>query len=74
MSKNQSIDKDIFKQIFRDHWEEFKKKFKRYSSKYYEEVIKKMLNCGDVKSGFEVRLFVYKSLTFAYTPVYKYMV
>ena len=54
MSKNQSIDKDVFKQIFIDHWDEFTKKRKRYSSEYYEEVIKKMLNCGEEFSGYSV--------------------
>ncbi len=41
------IDKDQFKQIFRDHWPEFKNTCPRYSTLYYDEVINKMLDCGD---------------------------
>ncbi|MCP4252167.1 MAG: transposase [Candidatus Scalindua sp.] len=38
---------NIFKQIFSDHWEEFKKVFSRYATEYYDEVVGKMLDCGD---------------------------
>jgi hypothetical protein len=41
------IDKDAFKQIFRDHWEEFKAACPRYNTPYYDEIIGKMLDCGD---------------------------
>ena len=41
------IDKDQFKQIFRDHWPEFKNTYPRYNTLYYDEVINKMLDCGD---------------------------
>ena len=41
------IDKDQFKQIFRDHWLDFKQTYSRYNNPYYDEVINKMLNCGD---------------------------
>lgn len=51
---NNFIDKNIFKQIFIDYWETFKTKCSRYNSVYYEEVIKKMLSCGDFSSGYSV--------------------
>lgn len=38
---------NIFKQIFLDHWEGFKKAFSRYGTEYYDEVVGKMLDCGD---------------------------
>ena len=47
------IDKDTFKQIFRDHWDSFKAVNPRYNTPYYDEVIQKMLDCGDPeKMGF----------------------
>jgi hypothetical protein len=54
MEPNIRIDKDIFKQIFRDNWGNFRRKYPRYSSVYYDEVIKKMLFCGDVVSGYSI--------------------
>ena len=54
MGSKSSIDKETFKQIFRDHWEDFKNKSPRYRAPYYDEVIKKMLNCGDVLSGYSL--------------------
>ncbi|MDP6477408.1 MAG: transposase [Nitrospinaceae bacterium] len=45
--KQAHIDKDRFKQIFRDHWTEFKNTSPRYNSLYYDEVINKMLDCGN---------------------------
>ncbi|MDI6794156.1 MAG: transposase [bacterium] len=50
MSPNHN--KNIFKQIFTDHWAEFRKKYPRYSTEYYENVINKMLGCGDTENGF----------------------
>ena len=41
------IDKDTFKQNFRDHWREFKDKYPRYDTPEYDEVVQKMLDCGD---------------------------
>ena len=38
---------NIFKQIFADHGEEFKKKCPMYDTAYYEDLVRKMLNCGD---------------------------
>ncbi len=46
-------DKNIFKQIFIDHWDEFKQSHPRYGDEYYDEVIYKMLGCGDAdKMGY----------------------
>ena len=44
---HENIDSDTFKQIFRDHWEAFKRQYPVYDDEYYDEVITKMLNCGD---------------------------
>lgn len=41
------ISKSTFKQIFIDHWETFKQKNPRYNIAYYDEVISKMLDCGN---------------------------
>ena len=38
---------NVFKQIFNDHWGGFKKAYTRYSEPYYEEQVKKMMNCGN---------------------------
>lgn len=48
------INKESFKEIFRDHWPDFKKKYCRYNTKYYEVIVKKMLNCGEVLSGYSL--------------------
>ena len=54
MEPSKRIDKDTFKQIFRDHWADFRSKYPKYSSVYYDEVIEKMLLCGDVVSGYSI--------------------
>jgi hypothetical protein len=41
------ISKSTFKQIFIDHWDTFKQENPRYNIAYYDEVIRKMLDCGD---------------------------
>ena len=41
-----------FKEIFKEHWEKFKKKFSGYNDEYYDEVVQKMLGCGDVINGY----------------------
>ena len=48
------IDKDTFKQIFRDHWDTFTATYPSlYTTGYHDEVIQKMLDCGDPeKMGF----------------------
>lgn len=47
----QRMDKEEFKQIFRDHWPAFRKRYPRYQSEEVEEVIEKMLGCGDPANG-----------------------
>ena len=47
------IDKNSFKQIFRDHWEAFKAAHSLYNTPHHDEVVQKMLDCGDPeKMGF----------------------
>jgi len=47
------IDKQTFKKIFHNHWDAFKAAAPRYNSPYYDEVVNKMLDCGDPdKMGF----------------------
>jgi len=41
------ISKTTFKQIFLDNWESFRQKNALYNNAYYDEIISKMLNCGD---------------------------
>ena len=45
----QHIDKETFKQIFRDHWDAFKTEYPSYNTAYYDQIIQKMLDCGDPK-------------------------
>ena len=44
--------KNTFKQIFIDGWEEFKKKYPRYEN--VDEVVQKMLGCGEFENGYSV--------------------
>lgn len=44
--------KSIFKQIFRDHWERFKKNHPAYRDEHYEEIVQKMLGCGEESNGY----------------------
>lgn len=48
----QTEEKNIFKQIFVDGWDEFKQKYPRY--KEVDEVVKKMLGCGDPSNGYSI--------------------
>jgi hypothetical protein len=52
MSEICGIDKETFKQIFSEHWDGFKKCHPRYADKYYDEIINKMLGCGDPANGY----------------------
>jgi len=37
----------VFKQIFADHWEPFQRAHPRYQTAYYDELVAKMLACGN---------------------------
>ena len=39
-------------QIFTDHWSNFKSKRSSYATSYYDEVVEKMINCGNPKFGY----------------------
>ncbi len=38
---------NVFKDIFSDHWEGFKREHSRYDTNYYNELVQKMLSCGN---------------------------
>jgi hypothetical protein len=38
---------NVYKQIFSDHWGEFKRRYSKYDDQYYDELVEKMLSCGD---------------------------
>src|SRR6266446_6982751 len=42
-----SRDWSIFKQIFADHWEPFQRAHPRYQTAYYDDLVAKMLHCGN---------------------------
>jgi hypothetical protein len=46
------FDRDKLKEIFRTHWESFKETFFRYREDRYDEVVQKMLGCGDPENGY----------------------
>jgi hypothetical protein len=52
MAASRHIAKNRFKQIFADGWEEFKRKHPRYHA--VDEVVQKMLGCGDPANGHAV--------------------
>ena len=39
----------VFKQIFEDHWKPFQRYNPRYNRTYYDELVEKMLGCGNPK-------------------------
>ena len=46
-------DWSIFQQIFADHWATFQQAHPRYQTSYYDELVRKMLDCGTpVKMGY----------------------
>jgi hypothetical protein len=51
-SFHQWFDRDKLKEIFRTHWGSFKEQFSRYRAARYDEVVKKMLGCGDPENGY----------------------
>ena len=54
MVKPGQAQKNIFKQIFEDGWADFKGKYPRYQA--VDEVVQKMLSCGDPANGHAVYL------------------
>lgn len=40
-------DWNVFKQIFTDHWDTFRQAHTRYQTPYYDELVAKMLACGN---------------------------
>ena len=42
-----SEDSNVFQQIFVDHWDGFKHVYPRYNTRYYDDLIVKMLDCGN---------------------------
>jgi Putative transposase/Transposase zinc-binding domain len=54
MATSSQIHKNVFKQIFADGWEDFKQLHPRYEPA--DEVVQKMLGCGDVAGGHAVYL------------------
>ncbi|MFO0794008.1 MAG: hypothetical protein U0586_08080 [Candidatus Brocadiaceae bacterium] len=42
---------NVFKQIFKDHWEGFKQRHLKYNTLYYDELVRKMLSCGNEGDG-----------------------
>ena len=53
-SFRQWFDRNKLKEIFRTHWESFKETFSRYREDRYDEVVQKMLGCGDAKNGYAI--------------------
>jgi hypothetical protein len=51
-SFHQWFDRDRLKEIFRTHWGSFKEQFSRYRAARYDDVVKKMLGCGDPENGY----------------------
>ena len=47
-----SVSENIFLEIFKDNWIPFKQKFPGYATAYYDDVIKKVINCGDPNFGY----------------------
>jgi hypothetical protein len=53
-SFRQWFDRDKLKEIFRTHLESFKETFSRYRAARYDEVVQKMLGCGDPENGYAI--------------------
>jgi len=54
MPKPGQAQKNVFKQIFADGWADFKRKYPGYEA--VDEVVRKMLSCGDPANGHAVYL------------------
>jgi len=52
-----SRDWNVFKQIFAEHWDGFTRAHPRYQTSYYDDLVAKMLACGNPdKMGYLDRL------------------
>jgi len=49
MLKNEKNSTNVFKQIFIDHWENFKRQYPWYDTEHINDLVSKMLNCGNPK-------------------------
>jgi hypothetical protein len=57
-------DWSVFQQIFADHWEVFQHTHPRYQTSYYDELVRKMLDCGNpAKSGPAVGRYVFPAIS-----------
>ena len=54
MAESGKEQKNVFKQIFEDGWDDFKHKYPRYEA--VDEVVQKMLGCGNPENGHAVYL------------------
>jgi hypothetical protein len=54
MAESGKEQKNVFKQIFEDGWDDFKSKYPRYEA--VDEVVQKMLGCGNPENGHAVYL------------------
>ncbi len=54
MAKPSQAQKNVFKQIFADGWADFKGKYPCYEA--VDEVVQKMLGCGDPANGHAIYL------------------
>jgi hypothetical protein len=43
---------NVLKDIFSENWGSFKKKYPAYDNEYYDEIVRKMLGCGDPANGY----------------------
>ena len=49
MEPEERQDWSVYKQIFHNNWDGFKKKYPLYDTEYYDELLEKMLKCGDAE-------------------------
>ena len=47
MMTHLSGDWSVFKRIFADHWDPFQRTHPRYQTPYYDNLVAKMLACGN---------------------------
>lgn len=47
MERKERQDWNVYKQIFTDQWDGFKNKYPLFDKGYYDEIVEKMLGCGD---------------------------